>query len=87
MYNLGISFRKIKDSSNDAIFEKLKRKGISFITLHKSGKVDSIYLNKDSKQIFFLFNSKILLIPKVDRKKIQKEMKEQKKYKIQFIQK
>lgn len=87
MYNLGISFRKTKDSTNDAIFEKLKRKGISFITLHKSGKVDSIYLNKDSKQIFFLFNSKILLIPKVDRKKIQKEMKEQKKYKIQFIQK
>lgn len=87
LYNLDISFRKIKDKSEDAIFEKLKRKGISFIILNKSGKVEDIYLDKDSKQIFFLFNSEILLIPKIDRKKIQEEMKEQKKYKIQFIQK
>ena len=87
MYNLDISFRKMKEKSEDAIFEKLKRKGISFITLHKSGKVKDIYLDKDSKHIFFLFNSEILLIPKIDRKKIQKEMKEQKNYKIQFVQK
>ena len=87
LYNLDISFRKIKDKSEDAIFEKLKRKGISFIILNKSGKVEDIYLDKDSKQIFFLFNSEILLIPKIDRKKIQEEMKEQKKYKIQFLQK
>ena len=87
MYNLDISFRKMKDKSQNVIFEKLKRKGISFITLHKSGKVEDIYLDKDSKHIFFLFNSEILLVPKVDRKKIQEQMKEQKKYKVQFVQK
>ena len=87
MYNLDISFRKMKDKSKDVIFEKLKRKGISFIILHKSGKVEDIYLDKDSKHIFFLFNSEILLVPKVDRKKIQEQMKEQKKYKVQFVQK
>ena len=87
MYNLDISFRKMKDKSQNVIFEKLKRKGISFITLHKSGKVEDIYLDKDSKHIFFLFDSEILLVPKVDRKKIQEQMKEQKKYKVQFVQK
>lgn len=87
MYNLDISFRKIKDSSYKEIIERLKRKRVSFIILNKSGKVKDIYLDRDSKNIFFVYDSNILLIPKGDKKKIQQQMKQKKKYAIQFIQK
>lgn len=80
IYNLDIPFTNTEDK-----IEKLKNKNISFIFFNKNRKIKDIYLDKTYNKILFIFDNKILLIQKKDRKKIEQEMnKENRGYVLQF---
>lgn len=80
IYDLNIPFTNTEDK-----IEKLKNKNISFIFFNKNRKINDIYLDKTYNKILFIFDNRILLIQKKDRKKIEQEMnKENRGYKINF---